>query len=183
MLVLGVAHLRSSGRLRWVLVAAALDAEPVEPYTRTVSTAQIAMESIARRFIDAFNRRDAEDLVALAHPEIEFHPTSLVGARRVYHGHDGLRRWVAELVARAIDHRVRVCEVRPLDERRFVLISEVLLGDEPAAPSAMVATLAADGGIVLARAYLTDEQTLTQVVLAGRPAADAPRPGDHVGNH
>lgn len=55
------------------------------------------MDEIGRDFTDAFNRRDADGLVALADPAIEFCPTELVGSRRAYHGHEGLRQWVADL--------------------------------------------------------------------------------------
>jgi hypothetical protein len=133
------------------------------------------MDAIGRRFVDGFNRRDAEALVALADPQIEFHPTVLVGDRRTYHGHDGLRRWMAELGATQAGHLVRVREVRVQDERSFVLLTEVLLEGELLSPSAMLARLSDAELIVHARAYLTDEQTLTQLGLlderrAGEPA-------------
>jgi SnoaL-like domain len=57
-----------------------------------------SVEAIGRQFVDAFNRRVVEDMVALCHPEVEFHPTALVGERRRYDGHEGLRRWFSELV-------------------------------------------------------------------------------------
>jgi hypothetical protein len=121
------------------------------------------MQAIGQRFIDAFNRRDADALVALADPEIEFHPTSLVGARRTYHGHEGLRSWMAQLCASQAEHQVRVREVRALDESRFVILTEVLLDGELISPSAMLARLDGEGRIVEAQAYLTDEQLLRQV--------------------
>jgi hypothetical protein len=121
------------------------------------------MERIGRRFVDAFNRRDVDELVALADPDIEFHPTSIVGARRVYRGHDGLRRWATELGIAEIGHEVRVREVRQLDESRFLLLCEVLVDGELVTPSAMLARLTEAGRIVEAHAYLTDEETLTQV--------------------
>jgi hypothetical protein len=121
------------------------------------------MERIGHRFVDAFNRRDVDELVALADPDIEFHPTSIVGGRRVYHGHDGLRRWATELGIAEIDHKVRVREVRPLDESRFLLLCEVLVDGELVTPSAMLASLTETGKIVEAHAYLTDEEVLTQL--------------------
>jgi len=48
-------------------------------------------DRIGREFVDAFNRRDADGLVALSHPDIEFRPTMLAGSKRVYKGHEGLR--------------------------------------------------------------------------------------------
>jgi ketosteroid isomerase-like protein len=128
-------------------------------------------EELGRRFIDAFNRRDADALVALVHPELEFVPTLLVGQRAVYHGHDGLRRWVGDLIASGAAHEVRVRDVRRLAPDRFVVLTEVMIGGDAVAPSAMVARTR-DGLIVHVKAYLSDEQTLIRVgVLPPRDAA------------
>ncbi len=134
----------------------------------------LSFEAIADRFIDAFNRRAAEELVALADPAIEFRPTSLVGSRRVYRGHDGLRRWVADLGEAAVEHRVRVCSVRALDDGRFLVASEVLVDGELIAPSAMLARVGEAGRIVEAHAYLTDEQLLSDVGLVPDQVAQRP---------
>jgi rubredoxin len=132
-----------------------------------------SLEALGHRFIDGFNRRDAEALVALADPAIEFHPTSLVGEGRIYRGHDGLRRWVGDLDRSAIKHQVRVREVRALDAARFLVLSEVLVDDEVLSSSAMLARLTEDGGIIEARAYLTDEQMLKKVGLVPEDLAGA----------
>ena len=121
------------------------------------------MEGIARRFIDAFNRRDAEALVELADPEIAFYPTQLAGANDGYRGHDGLRSWVALVATAGLRHEVRVREVRVLDEHRFLLLSEVWVDGELVSPSAMLTHLNGEEKIVEARAYLSDEQTLADI--------------------
>ncbi len=121
------------------------------------------MEAIGRRFVEAFNRRDEAGLVELSDPTIEFCPTELVGSRRAYHGHDGLRQWVADLRNSPIKHQVRVREVRALDEHRFLVLSEILLDGELISPSAMLAHIDERGAIVKAHAYLTDEQMLAQL--------------------
>lgn len=125
----------------------------------------MSIEAIAHRFIDAFNRRDADALIALSDPEIEFHPTLLVGGRRVYHGHEGLRRWVSELGVATVQHQVRVREVRALDGDCLLVLSEVYLDGDLLSPAAMIAQLSADGRILEAQAYLTDEQLLTHLGL------------------
>jgi hypothetical protein len=125
---------------------------------------EVSFELIARRFVDAFNRRDADGMVALAHPEIEFHPTSLVGTGQRYDGHEGLRRWVAELSASGMQHQVRVREVRPLDDG-FALLSEVLLDGAHVSPSAMVARLNQEHVIIEARAFLSDAELLEHIGL------------------
>jgi hypothetical protein len=120
------------------------------------------MEEIGRGFVEAFNRRDADGLVALCDPGVEFHPTLLVGARRVYRGHEGLRAWIAELDEGGSTHQVRVREVRILGENRFAVLSEVCLGEEFITHSAMLGRLAPgdESRIIRAEAYLSDEQTL-----------------------
>jgi ketosteroid isomerase-like protein len=123
---------------------------------------EISFDLIARRFIDAFNRRDAEGLVALSDPGIAFHPTSLVGKRQRYDGHDGLRRWVAELEKSGLKHQVRVREVHPRGDG-FLLLSEVLLDGTLITPSAMIARLSEQHAIVEARAFLTDAELLSQI--------------------
>lgn len=123
---------------------------------------EVSSDLIARRFVDAFNRRDAEGLVALSDPVIAFHPTSLVGKRQRYDGHEGLRRWVAELEKSGIKHQVRVREVCPREDG-FLLLSEVLLDGTLITPSAMVARLNDQHAIVEARAFLTDAELLSQV--------------------
>jgi ketosteroid isomerase-like protein len=122
----------------------------------------VSIEAIGRQFVDAFNRRDVSDLIVLTDPAVEFHPTSLVGERRRYDGHEGLRRWFADLEESQIEHQVRVKEVRQTDEG-FLVLSEVLLGGELVSPSAMLAWVNDDGLIVEARAFLTDPETLRQV--------------------
>jgi ketosteroid isomerase-like protein len=85
---------------------------------------------IVRRLWDAASRRDVEAVLVLYDPEVEFdvsrHPlTSLIGGRRVYRGHEGLRSFfrersealenvedVYEELIDAGDHVVAVAHVR-----------------------------------------------------------------------
>src|SRR5260370_6197054 len=50
---------------------------------------------LSRRFIEAFNARDVQAMIALVDPNGKFHPlfAATVGGVTVYRGHDGLRRW------------------------------------------------------------------------------------------
>lgn len=134
----------------------------IAAYTRSMAATEVSFDLIARRFVDAFNRRDADGLVALSDPAIEFHPSSLVGKRQRYDGHDGLRRWVAELETSEIRHQVRAREVRP-HEDGFVLLSDVLLDGSLVTPGAMVAHLSNRHAIVWARTFLTDAELLARV--------------------
>jgi ketosteroid isomerase-like protein len=50
-----------------------------------------------RRGMKAFNARDIEAFIALSDPQIEFHSAMTVPGGAVYHGHDGLRKWLGDL--------------------------------------------------------------------------------------
>jgi len=89
-------------------------------------------------------------------------PTVLVGQKSVYHGHDGLRRWVDTLIESGAAHEVRVRKIRVLDDEHFSALTEVCLEGEMVTPSAMVVRVK-DGLIVHVKAYLSDEQTLIRV--------------------
>jgi ketosteroid isomerase-like protein len=54
---------------------------------------------IVREVFDAFSRRDAAALVALADPEIVFTPPTgrLAGRNEPYRGHDGLRTYLSDV--------------------------------------------------------------------------------------
>jgi ketosteroid isomerase-like protein len=74
-----------------------------------------------RRSIDAFNRRDLDAFLALMDADVE------VGSRQVaiegaYHGHDGLRRWWADLFDAFPDYTVEVEELRDLGDVMLVRI-------------------------------------------------------------
>lgn len=125
-------------------------------------SSKVSFELIARRFVDAFNQRDADGLIALSDPAIEFHPTMLVGKRQRYDGYDGLRRWVEELKTSGLKHQVRAREVRRREDG-FLLLSEVLLGGKLITPSAMVARLSDQHAIIEAHAFLTDAELLAHI--------------------
>jgi hypothetical protein len=131
---------------------------------------QDAFTALAVAFVEAFNDRDADALVASAHPRIVFRPTALVGHRGTYHGHAGLRRWVAELDALGVDFQVRIREIRPLRPSGFVVLSKLRVGDELITDSAMIAAVH-HGKIIEAHGYLSDEGMLAHLGLI----PDAPR--------
>ena len=132
---------------------------------------EATQEAVARRFVDAFNRRDADALTELVDPAVEWYPSSIVRTRRVYRGHDGLREWINELETAPVAHRARVREVRTLDERRLAVISEVFVGEQLLSPSALLAVFSDEGKIVEAHGYLSDEALLTQLGLLYAPIA------------
>jgi ketosteroid isomerase-like protein len=52
---------------------------------------------VIRRFQQALNRRDVDEMVAVWGDEAEFRPIMSALDSQVYQGHDGLRAWLAAL--------------------------------------------------------------------------------------
>jgi len=128
------------------------------------SAGQDAFTALARGFVQAFNARDADALVALAHPRIVFRPTVLAGHRKTYNGYAGLRRWVAEIDATGADFQVHVREIRPLAPSGFLVLSKLRVGDELITDAAMIASVH-HGKIIEAHGYLSDEVMLVHLGL------------------
>jgi len=131
------------------------------------TSAACCPEVVARAFVDAFNRRDADALIAVSDPDIEWQPSVLVGSRRTYRGHEGLRRWVEDLRGAVIQHRSEVRSVTVLDEHRFAVVCDVFIDGEFATAGAMVARFGGTGTIVEGRGYLTDAAMLRQLGIFG----------------
>jgi SnoaL-like protein len=119
-------------------------------------------ESLGRRFAEGFNRRDADELVAISHPRIAFHPTGAGGTGRMYHGHDGLRAWVAELNRSELEHQVRVLDVEQIGATGVVVNCELLADGAVVTRSTMVGVIA-DGMLIEVHGHLTDISTLRLV--------------------
>jgi ketosteroid isomerase-like protein len=66
-----------------------------------------------RRGMEAFLRQDIEPLIEMSHPEIEWFPFSAqVEGDVAYEGHEGVRRWWANLTATFEDFEATIDEVR-----------------------------------------------------------------------
>ena len=139
--------------------------QPCQPRRSAEYAALVAdspAQSLGRRFAEAFNRRDADGLVGVSHPEIEFHPTGAGGTGRSYHGHEGLRAWVEELNRGGLKHQVRILDVQEIDARRVVVSCELLSDGEVITRSTMIGVIA-EGALIEVHGHLTDIATLRQV--------------------
>ena len=125
---------------------------------------------LAVAYIDAWNRRDRKAWLDLLHPELEFRPTALVGARIVYHGLDGAARYFDELIASERAERARIAGLRQIAHDRFLIELELLLGGEPVAEACVIAQVRA-GKFVDTAGYLSDVRSLAA---SGRIPEDAP---------
>jgi len=74
---------------------------------------------IVRDVFDAFTRRDADALLALCDPEIVFRPPTgrLAGRSDPYHGHEGLRAYLADVARVWQELRSEPDEYVELDDR------------------------------------------------------------------
>jgi ketosteroid isomerase-like protein len=106
-------------------------------------------------WIQGFNARDEERVLAVAHPEIVLRPMRWV-PRAEYRGHDGVREWLRDVAASANATTVTVDTVRLLSDGRVVV--EGALDDQTARFVGLYAFR--DARIVAVRAYLSDRELL-----------------------
>jgi ketosteroid isomerase-like protein len=76
---------------------------------------------IVRAAIDAWNRSDVEAWIGAWDEHAEFHPLRAQSQGRAYHGHDGLRRFVAEIAEEWEKVRFEVNEIRGAGEQVVAL--------------------------------------------------------------
>ena len=74
-----------------------------------------------RRVLDAFNRRDLDGVLALMDGNVEAN-SQLVAIEGGYHGHDGIRRWWANLLDTLPDWTLEVVEVRDLGDSTLAVL-------------------------------------------------------------
>ena len=118
--------------------------------------------TVARTWLDAFNRRDAEALVRVAHPDVDVYPTKLFRHREHYIGHAGLRRWIADVVSHDDGEAVLIKSVRRDRSREILVVGDVLVHGRTVSPFTGLYVVR-DGMVRSARSYLSDEQRLREV--------------------
>ena len=119
-----------------------------------------------KRGSDAANRRDAEDLLAVLDPEVEWHPAMaavLEGEAKVYRGHEGVRAWLRDQEEAFAESRIDYSEIRALGER-IVAIGRLRTrgkesGAELESPVGWVVEFK-DGKVINAKAYLDPAEAL-----------------------
>jgi ketosteroid isomerase-like protein len=80
---------------------------------------------LARRAFQAFNDRDFDAVLEGLHEDVEAFPR-LAAVEGGYRGHDGIRRWWAQLLDAFPDFHVEILEVRDLGE--FMVLALRLRG-------------------------------------------------------
>jgi SnoaL-like domain len=78
-----------------------------------VSGATVALSSdvLVRQWVDAFNARDFEGMLARIDSEVRLHPLRLRGLDCSYDGYDGVQRWFARPTQLRHEHVVVLSDV------------------------------------------------------------------------
>jgi hypothetical protein len=119
---------------------------------------------LVRQWARAVNERDRDTLVALSHPEIDCYPLQIATVSGHYQGHDGVRRWIDDMVASDIGHLVEFAGIRTLPDGRVALFGTVLVEGKEISPYSLIATVR-DGKVAAMRSYLSDEETMEHLKL------------------
>ena len=119
---------------------------------------------LVRRWATAVNERDAEKLNSFSHPEIDVYPLQIATVSGHYSGHEGMRRWLDDMVASDIGHQVNFVGIRTLDDGRVALFGALFVEGKEISPYSLIATLRGDK-IIGMRSYLSDEETMEHLKL------------------
>ena len=133
----------------------------------SVSGATIALspDALVTRWVDAFNARDLEGMLARLCPEVRLHPLRVGGIDGSYRGHDGVRRWFARLTRLHHKHHIAVSDVHCAGDGKVLAVGALTLGEDFEIASFCALHRIADELIVAAHHYLTDADMLERVGL------------------
>ena len=118
------------------------------------------------RFIDGYNRRDVEAMIAELDPEIEWRSGILIGLggeAAVFHGFEGIREALRDLYEALGDAHIECSEIRDLGDRIVTLGRFHVRGSESGAQSESPWGAVADfkdGKAIRIRSYFSIEEVL-----------------------
>lgn len=122
-------------------------------------------ETVVSRWVDAFNARDVEGMLACLDPDVSFRPLRLRGLDRSYLGHDGVQRWFARLGQLGHDHRLDLSEVRGAGQERVLAVGALSLAEESDVAQFCALHWIPNGLILATQHYLSDPHTMQRVHL------------------
>jgi ketosteroid isomerase-like protein len=116
---------------------------------------------LARRGLEAFNRRDADAVVETLHPDVEMVPLRAVLEGRSYKGRESFRSYVADLDEDWEEFTVEPSEFRELDDERVLVLGKIHArargsGVEVDSPAAWISHIR--GGSVVRIQFYSDEE-------------------------
>jgi ketosteroid isomerase-like protein len=107
-------------------------------------------------WVNAFNLRDLEGMLACMSDDVRFYPLRLDGLERYYRGHDGVRTWFGQLDRLGHSYRIDLRNLREEPDGEVVAIGELLLEGASEPTRFWARDQVEDGLIVVAHHYLTD---------------------------
>ena len=122
-------------------------------------------DEIVLRWVDAFNARDLEGMLACLAEDVDFHPLRFSGVSRSFQGRDGVRDWFAQF--RRLGHAYQIVVSQTADGgngRLFASGSLSLDGVSGVGPVSMLHRV--DGGLIVdAHHYLSDPHLIQSLGL------------------
>ena len=116
-----------------------------------MSSATVALSSdvLVRQWVDAFNARDVDGMLARLDPEVRLHPLRLRGLDGSYNGHDGVQRWFERLAQLRHEHVIVLSDVHGAGDDQVLAVGSLrLVGNVEIAPFCAPHRIA--GGLIAA---------------------------------
>ena len=130
-----------------------------------MSGAAAAPDALVSGWVDAFNAKDLDGMLARLASDVRFHPLRLSGLDGSYRGHGGVQRWFAQLTRLRYEHVIVMSNVHSSGDDKVLAVGALrLVGNMEIAPFCALHRIV-DGVIVAAHHYLSDRAMLEQVGL------------------
>jgi SnoaL-like domain len=145
-------------RGQWPQVAAWGELRPFLPVSRPP-------DRIVSRWVEAFNARNLEGMLALLDPWVDLYPLKLFGLDGSYRGHGGVRAWFAQLERHCHDYEIGLSEVRTVVEGKVVAFGSLRLVGEPDIAGFCAVHRIREGLIVAAHHCVSDPEMIEHLGL------------------
>jgi hypothetical protein len=124
--------------------------------------------TIVVRWVEAFNRRDVDGLLAVVVHDVDLHPLTLPGFAASYRGRDGVREWLTRVQDGRHQHRIVLDGAREVGGG-MVFASGVLVLTEDVAIGPVCALHRIEHGLIAAaHEYHTDPETMERIGMIPR---------------
>ena len=122
-------------------------------------------ETIVVEWVEAFNARDLDRMLACLANEVEFRPLRLSGVSGCYRGHDGIREWFTRLRRWRQDHPIIIHGTRAVGDAHVIVTGAICLDGESHIGSFCAVNRIDDGLILAAHHYLSDADMIERLGL------------------
>lgn len=152
-----------------------------DPPAQAEQTTDASGWRLTAAYFEAWNKRDRALWLDQIHPDLELHPTALVGATHgVFHGIEGAGRYFDELIASGRTEQAEIVGLRRLGRDRFLIELELQFEGGSMASACSISQLR-DSKFVYSSGYFSDAKMLASVGLVPVHAPPIARPATHSG--